>query len=208
MICDLLKSCACCDHARNNEFNFLIYGLSWMIMSVNNFRFLFYIFWFLIVASSFFFPSLLNEDINFFQSIGDSFAEVRFFKKTSNFPAALSATYSIAVIFGCILGVMSISSRELIGRSINLANKSGRFRCFSIALIVIFTLLVVIFFENRWILSEREKLFLLSISESRFHLAFWCSAIFLLIASSLATFFASIVGFIFSEGVDGRSRFN
>ncbi len=174
-------------------------------MSVDNFRYLIYLFWLCIVLSAFLFPAQVESTHCGFCAAGEVFAEVRYFKQTSHFPAALSMTYLIAVVFGCVLAFVAITSKDIFRRTALIFGVRGRLLCFLHGALSLLVLLWLMFVEKMPDSSERGRLFLLSMSENRSHLALWCSAIFMLVLSSLVVFVSSLIGF-FIRGVLNEQR--
>ncbi len=171
-------------------------------MSVPNLKFLFYFFLVCIIALALFFPSNTDHASDGLYKASDLIAEAKRFRQKSKFPAATAMTYSFSVISGCVLGGIFIISKVALRRVIGLTYIFGRVRSFLYATIMFIVLYMIVFMERGEGTSEKSRLFLQLMSESRMYLAIWCLSIYLCIASSVVVFFASVIDLFFNRGID------
>jgi hypothetical protein len=145
-----------------------------------------------VACSAFLFPANIENAESPLYKASDLIAEAKFIRKNSNFPAATAATYVVSVVSGFSLALMAIFSKVLMRRAAKLILFAGLLRCFVCSIVLFGISFSMIFIGAVIRESERGKWFLQSISESRIHLAWWCSALYLMIASSLIIFIASV----------------
>ncbi len=168
-------------------------------MSVNNLKFIFYCVWMCVIGLAFIFPAQLEGAEHGIYKIGDAIGEIKLFRKSSNFPAAMVVTYLFSLVSGYGLGMVAIFSVDILRKAVKLSFFYGRHRCFLMGGAGLIVSLTMIFMERVPNSSARSTYFLQSISESRFHLALWCSGILLITSSSLIVFFASISALFFDR---------
>lgn len=169
------------------------------LLSVTNFRFFLYFFWACVACSAFLFPANIENAESPLYKASDLIAEAKFIRKNSDFPAATAATYVVSVVSGFALALMAIFSKVLMRRAAKLILLAGQLRCFVCSVVLLGISFSMIFIGAIIREGEKGEWFLRSISESRIHLAWWCSAFYFLIASSLVIFIAS-VGILFLDG--------
>ncbi len=162
-------------------------------MSVENIKFLFFSFLICIVALAFLFPANIDGSNSGLYRVGDFLGQVKNFRKSSDFPAALAMTHLVAVAFGYGLGLIVSLSREMVRPAVKYICNYGKFRCLWIGFVLTIISFYVIFFDNDWeYLSGRRAALIRQIPISRFYLAYWCSALFIISSSSLSFFIFSV----------------
>jgi hypothetical protein len=106
------------------------------------------------------------------------------------------------VVSGFSLALMAIFSKVLMRRAARLILFAGLLRCFFCSIVLFGISFSMIFIGVVIRGNEKGKWFFQSISESRIYLAWWCSAFYLMIASSLIIFIASIGVVFFYRNID------
>ncbi len=168
------------------------------IIDGSTIRFLFYLFWAIVVASAIFFPAQVNKSYAWIYEIGDLIADVRVNRKISAFPAALVFTYLMAVFLALALGVFSCLSAVIVKMAFLLRVRRGAVSSSFLFVMAIFLPFLLVFVEAKPPVGTSSDLFFSAMSKSRIVLMLWCSSVFLIFFGSISVFFASIVGIFIS----------
>lgn len=169
------------------------------IINISTFRFILYSAFVCIVLSALFFPAHHDGLPQFIYDIGNVVADIRAKQRVSEFPAALTVTYVMALFFAVMLAVLMFFVSGIVGRAHYLRLLHGRKGGLLIAIAAILLALVIIFIEMKAIPNTRADWYFSAVAKNRIFLAFWCGAIFILFFSAFAISAAAIVNFFTRE---------
>ncbi len=154
-----------------------------------NLRFLFYFFIICIVSLALIFPSSSECAIQGLYKASDLIPQAKFLRQYSKFPTATAMAYLSAVFFAHVLALNVICSKGVLMRGVKLICLQGRIRCLIYSIGGVFIYWIFIFNVVGDGMGVKNKWFLNNISESRFYLAYWCVAIYLIISSVIVFIF-------------------